>query len=86
MKYSALYTNVLLKILPPKDDSIATLVSSTDTDIKYAVVISAGHQTEKIDNGDICLFYIRDAKRIELEGNFYYLIPERDILLVQENV
>lgn len=86
MTYTPLYSNVLLKLLPPPSDSL--LISDNEADPKLAMVMSCGSgtttETIEVEEGDKVLFFIRDARKIILDNETYYLIPCRDILLIQE--
>lgn len=89
MKYLPLYTNVLLKLILPEDKLATTLISSYDTEVKRGLVLSVGDGTEEetvdVDEDDVVLFYTRDARPILLGENTYFLIPCRNILLIEKS-
>ena len=86
MTYKALYTKVLLKLLPPESNAI--IVNETESSIRRATVVSIGEEVdediESIQESCIVYFYLRDTRKLIVDNKEFYLIDRHDILLIEE--
>ncbi len=89
MKYKPLLNNLLVKLLPKKETGI---VYDPENEPVRAEIFAIGDgEWNGVDQGvplqvrldNIVLFFPRDAKKLDLDGEEYYLLNQNDILLVE---